>query len=59
MTPRYFDGYAVVYAVNNAGRLTSYNANTSSGIAVRPVIALNANTSVTGAGTVNDPYMVQ
>ncbi len=59
LTPRYFNTNAFIYYVNNVGRLNSTNANVNNTISIRPSIALNANTLVTGAGTINDPYVVQ
>jgi len=58
LSPRYFNiTYAEMLAVGLDGQLTNDNANVANG--VRPVINLKANTTMTGKGTVGNPYIVQ
>ena len=45
-----------VFVVNNNGALSTIATNTSSG--VRPVININGELSITGNGTVNNPYII-
>lgn len=46
-----------VFSISSTGALISTNKITTS-LAVRPVISLDKNVSVTGTGTINDPYKI-
>ena len=58
MSPYYFGGSnAIVFGVSLAGGLYHGNfVNFASG--VRPVISLSTNNTITGSGTITDPYVV-
>ncbi len=58
ISPEYFAsrGYAGVYGVGDAGYLLDYYVSMAFG--VRPVINLSSNVTVTGSGTIADPYIV-
>lgn len=57
MTPsEYFNYTAQVFAVNTGGMLTTSPVNQTLGI--RPVINLQANLTVSGAGTIDSPYVI-
>ncbi len=60
MTPMAYltETKANVYGINSFGVITEYAVNNNT-LAVRPVIALKPNTLVSGAGTINDPYIVK
>ena len=58
MSPYYFsNGYARVFTVYSTGGLGS-NSGVFNTYGVRPVISLGANNTITGSGTINDPYVV-
>ena len=58
MTPSFFDGsYPFVFYVSSSGNFSRYFVSDSFG--VRPVINLSADVTITGSGTVFDPYKVQ
>ena len=42
--------------VNNSGAIETTQTNTEYGI--RPVISLNSTVTVSGSGTINDPYTI-
>ena len=52
----YFNNIASMFIVNSNGMLTSSNINQVYGI--RPVISLNADVTVSGAGTLSNPYTI-
>ena len=57
MSPSYFrGGTADVFRVLASGTLS--NSYVRSTYGVRPVISLGANNTITGSGTINDPYVV-
>ena len=59
MSPSYFNatnGYASVFSVWSAGSLSWNYVNNSYG--VRPVISLTTNNTITGSGTISNPYIV-
>ena len=57
MSPFYFsDRSAYVFFVNSNGSLGNDFVDYASG--VRPVISLSTNNTITGSGTINDPYVV-
>ena len=49
-------GNAYVFYVSSAGRFASNSVNGAFG--VRPVISLSTNNTITGSGTIQDPYVV-
>ena len=53
----YFSGIAYVFTVWSGGDLGSYGVH--SPIGVRPVINLSADVTLTGSGTMDDPYVVE
>ena len=56
-TPAEFYNYnAFVFMVNNSGAIETTQTNTEYGI--RPVISLNSTVTVSGSGTINDPYTI-
>ncbi len=58
MSPYYFNGsYAGVFDVDSDGWLSHYYVN-GSAYGVRPVINLSTNNTITGNGTINDPFVV-
>ena len=58
MSPFYFNGpSAYVLFVDSDGWLFNYNVNSIRG--VRPVINLNANITITGSGTISNPYVIE
>ena len=58
MSPFYFNGpSAYVFFVDSDGWLFNYNVNSIRG--VRPVINLNANITITGSGTISNPYVIE
>ena len=62
MSPCYFDvsssdSYAVVFLVYSDGNFSI--GNVSGGFGVRPVINIASNVTITGSGTISDPYVVQ
>ena len=59
MTPMAYNGdSAKVYAVDAFGTIRGYAVNDSS-IAIRPSITLSPKVSASGAGTVNNPFVVK
>ena len=58
MSPYYFDstGFAYVFFVSNYGYLNNYGVLGAG--SVRPVISLSTNNTITGSGTINDPFVV-
>ena len=57
MSPSFFSGgLAYVFGVNLTGYLV--NISDSSLVGVRPVINLRADVTLTGSGTISDPYVV-
>ena len=59
MSPSYFNAsssYAWVFYVYSTGRLGNYNVDGSLG--VRPAINIASNVTITGSGTISDPYVV-
>ncbi len=57
MTPYEFTSYkAYIYSVNNTGSLTSSLVNEQLGL--RPVITLISDITVSGAGTIDNPYTI-
>ena len=52
----YFNNSASMFIVNNNGMLSSSKIDQVYGI--RPVISLNADVTVSGAGTLNNPYTI-
>lgn len=57
MSPAYYNGYhSYVMAVSNDGSL--YTTETESVIGIRPVINLSSITTVSGNGTIDDPYII-
>ncbi len=52
----YYNYVAYLLVVNNNGALTI--SPTNSGIGIRPVINLDSSTTVSGAGTLDNPYIV-
>ncbi len=58
MSPFFFDsGYACVFAVYPLGKLNNISVDNKRG--VRPVINLSAGVTLTGTGTMSDPYVVE
>ena len=56
MSPSYYYGSAIVFAVNSSGYLSNGWVYSASG--VRPVINLKADTKFEGSGTSSDPFTV-
>ncbi len=52
----YSSGDAFVFAVYSAGQLDNFGVDRTLG--VRPVICLTTNNTITGSGTISDPYVV-
>ena len=58
MSPYYFDdGYARVLYVYSSGSLSSAYVYRTYG--VRPVISLRADNTITGSGTISNPYVIE
>ena len=59
MSPSYVDslGYAYVFRVYSYGSLSNNYVYATCG--VRPVINLNANITITGSGTISNPYVIE
>ncbi len=58
MSPYYFSNVALVFFVNSNGNLGSDGYYVHSEWGVRPVINLAADVTITGSGTMQDPYVV-
>ena len=58
MSPYYYGNNANVFVVYSDGH-SNANYVSWSGLGVRPVINLKANVTVTGIGTMDDPYVVE
>ena len=58
MSPSYFDsaGSVFVFYVNSYGDLNDYRVDNAFG--VRPVINISSEVTITGSGTMSDPYVV-
>ena len=57
MSPHNFSGsFAYAFVVDNVGYLD--NASVNATIGVRPVINIASNVTITGSGTISDPYVV-
>ena len=56
MSPSYYSGFAYVFRVGLYGYLGYYNVAYAMG--VRPVLNLSADITLTGTGTMSDPYVV-
>ena len=60
MSPFHFNAtysYAIVFRVNSDGAL-DHNSVDWTAPGVRPVISLTTNNTITGSGTISDPYVV-
>ncbi len=57
MSPCYFYGFAGMFYINSAGWLSG-GSYVSDSYGVRPVINLDANVTLSGTGTISDPYVV-
>jgi len=57
MTPHNFSSHSFIFAMRDNSYLYNLNVNTVAGI--RPVINLRADVTLTGAGTMHNPYVVQ
>ena len=58
MSPCYFYGFASIFYINSAGWLAG-DSYVSDSYGVRPVINLDANVTLSGTGTISDPYIVE
>ena len=58
MSPRSFSDYALVFLVDSDGSL-GWNYVYRTWYGVRPVLNLSADVTITGSGTIQDPYVVQ
>lgn len=58
MSPYNYNGNANVFNVNSSGNLNYGNVYWA-GSGVRPVINIASNVTITGSGTISDPYVVQ
>ena len=58
MSPCYFYGFAGIFYINSAGWLAG-DSYVSDSYGVRPVINLDANVTLSGTGTISDPYIVE
>lgn len=60
MTPGYFGGgYANMLYIDSDGRLHYYWFINNTTLGVRPVINLSSDVTLTGSGTMSDPYVVE
>ena len=57
MSPSWFNNSASVFYVHSNGNLSNWGVNNTYG--VRPVINLDANVTLSGSGTSDDPYVVE
>ena len=57
MSPSHYNGYAGVFSVGSTGSLGGSIVNGTYG--VRPVINISSEATITGSGTMFDPYVVQ
>ena len=58
MSPSYFSGRANVIIVYSEGSITWHTNGVAYNIGMRPVINLRADVTITGSGTISDPYVV-
>ena len=60
MSPYSYSNGSIVFRVNNSGEISSFYVDGMSTreYGVRPVISLSTNNTITGTGTISDPYIV-